>query len=81
MGWAGYEADRELRAEIGQDLLCGEFFIPPMMWEHRKTHHKHLPAWIKLMEKNPFYIFDVAQDAWAGVDFILSFARKVEALV
>jgi len=67
------EAIRELRSEIGADVLCSIFGLPHMpVQPFRKTHMRLLPRWIEMMRQDPMMIVQVAHDAAEAVEYLLA---------
>ena len=70
----GY-ATGELVAEVGASFLAGELGIPT--GEGFTNHVSYMEHWIKRMQSDPKFIFQISADASKAVDYLLSFSRKV----
>jgi len=73
LGWDGPDDIRELRAEIAAPFITSQLGIPVLCdIQKLRNHTNHLPRWIRAMRQDSTLIFNVASDASAAVEFLLS---------
>jgi antirestriction protein ArdC len=72
----GYEAIRELRAEIGAAMLVQELGLPHSI--NFMNFRKWSTTWINFMNRDTDLIFRIAAAATKAVDFILDFSNMKE---
>lgn len=75
LGWHGSRAVCELRAEMSS-LLCGLTGIPCVtdLWL-LPNHRRYVPEWCELLEADHTLLQRVAESAWQGAEYILSFSK------
>lgn len=73
LGWNGIPIVRELRAEIASAFITARLGVGVLSDTKMLTNHRnHLARWVRAMKNDPSLIVNVAADASAAVDYLLS---------
>jgi antirestriction protein ArdC len=74
LGWdCSDECVRELRAEITAPFITSQLGVPVFTEMKKLTNHRnYLPRWVRAMKDDPMLIFQVAADASAAAEYLLS---------
>jgi antirestriction protein ArdC len=70
----------ELRSEIAAPFTTARLGLPVFAdMEKLPNHNKHLNRWVKAMNADPTLIFEVADSASDGVEYLLSATKAATA--